>query len=1102
MVIILKVYVDDLDHRCIEVPVSPETTCSDVVSLAQEPGGGATYCLVQIWKGQEQILKEDENIYEFLKQWNDQDDDIKFVLRRVLPGNSFVSGVSKEQGADGRGRRYQNEMRDPAGIPNGLPGGVDLTLSELQDMASRQQQQIEHQQQVLVAKEQRLKYLKQQEARHQHIAAENDRLKKLREKVENQEMKLKKLRALRGEAEKCKNNNGSINSELESVKSLFSEKEKELVMAVAKVEELTRQLEEIRHDKESVIKTSGQNTAKLELDKLKKELMMRNKLNEEQNSKLKNHRDMLKQRKEEISKMDNRIMELQQRLKRKRAQQADQSKKQNNQPSDNNSANKQTRNNVAAVEPYVQIVPKDKLNGNVDSSFHKMDPKYQSLPVSSKFVMNSSEDLSKKPHKVADNVHEPNNNTVIKAPDQLKTPKMDSTKSVPKENGHTPIENVHKDTSKKQTPPASQSQHSTSGQTKHPPSSLPQYSNSGQTKQPPPIPARAGTTNLTYFTARPFGSTYSTSVLNRGPGDQQGGPTITIAEDVRTGGSGQSSPASSDSSLKENSAYVSDHPSTNHSEKRTSVLNGTNTYNTTVNNGASSHQGGPNKHPPPYPGGSLPPNKPQGAPPPYPHVQQNVRSYDQTDSMKDTNSNNGSDSSLNSDPGNSSKQQPKYKYASKNVIANTYMGKLGPEALKKYQQNIQMMYTNISKKDGVKVNKSNGDNKSHEDSNQQSSLPNSAHSLSPPSSSSSESPPVSSPKGSKPGSPPTSPQYPDIASDKVSHNRHTHKHVNLRRRHSDSDNEDITKLLHKYVDRYKNQSGHTPQEAGEGRHIGGYDTQATSFQDQVPEDVPVDGMGNLIDISDKGKLVDGSDESKSPVSVQVVTSDEPVLRKKTNLKSRNAKKSGNRVSFDPLALLLDSSLEGELELVKRCASQVRDVSEPNDEGITALHNAICAGHYEIVKFLVEFGCDVNSPDSDGWTPLHCAASCNNLPMVKFLVEHGACIFATTISDQETAAEKCEEEEDGFDGCSEYLYSIQEKLGILNNGATWAVFDYEAVNSDELSFIIGDKILIIRKGDEKEKEWWWSKLDKKEGYIPRNLLGLYPRVIPQAGESDS
>lgn len=54
--------------------------------------------------------------------------------------------------------------------------------------------------------------------------------------------------------------------------------------------------------------------------------------------------------------------------------------------------------------------------------------------------------------------------------------------------------------------------------------------------------------------------------------------------------------------------------------------------------------------------------------------------------------------------------------------------------------------------------------------------------------------------------------------------------------------------------------------------------------------------------------------------------------------------------------------------------------------------------------------------------MHCAASCNNLAMVRFLVEHGACIFATTLSDHETAAEKCEEDEEGFDGCSEYLYS--------------------------------------------------------------------------------
>lgn len=46
--------------------------------------------------------------------------------------------------------------------------------------------------------------------------------------------------------------------------------------------------------------------------------------------------------------------------------------------------------------------------------------------------------------------------------------------------------------------------------------------------------------------------------------------------------------------------------------------------------------------------------------------------------------------------------------------------------------------------------------------------------------------------------------------------------------------------------------------------------------------------------------------------------------------------------------------------------QVDDPSTPNDEGITALHNAVCAGHADIVKFLVQFGVNANAADSDGW----------------------------------------------------------------------------------------------------------------------------------------
>lgn len=112
-------------------------------------------------------------------------------------------------------------------------------------------------------------------------------------------------------------------------------------------------------------------------------------------------------------------------------------------------------------------------------------------------------------------------------------------------------------------------------------------------------------------------------------------------------------------------------------------------------------------------------------------------------------------------------------------------------------------------------------------------------------------------------------------------------------------------------------------------------------------------------------LCPGDDERTSNTTTVTTTGGARRL-KKGNLKSKNSSRVPRRVSFDPLALLLDASLEGELELVRRTATEVPNPSAANDEGITALHNAICAGHLDIVTFLVTFGCDVNAQDSDGW----------------------------------------------------------------------------------------------------------------------------------------
>ncbi|XP_030875585.1 apoptosis-stimulating of p53 protein 1 isoform X2 [Leptonychotes weddellii] len=155
----------------------------------------------------------------------------------------------------------------------------------------------------------------------------------------------------------------------------------------------------------------------------------------------------------------------------------------------------------------------------------------------------------------------------------------------------------------------------------------------------------------------------------------------------------------------------------------------------------------------------------------------------------------------------------------------------------------------------------------------------------------------------------------------------------------------------------------------------------------------------------------------------VATAPSTEQSKRTNLKKPNSERTGHglRVRFNPLALLLDASLEGEFDLVQRIIYEVEDPSKPNDEGITPLHNAVCAGHHHIVKFLLDFGVNVNAADSDGWTPLHCAASCNSVHLCKQLVESGAAIFASTISDIETAADKCEEMEEGYIQCSQFLY---------------------------------------------------------------------------------
>lgn len=76
---------------------------------------------------------------------------------------------------------------------------------------------------------------------------------------------------------------------------------------------------------------------------------------------------------------------------------------------------------------------------------------------------------------------------------------------------------------------------------------------------------------------------------------------------------------------------------------------------------------------------------------------------------------------------------------------------------------------------------------------------------------------------------------------------------------------------------------------------------------------------------------------------------------------------------------------------------------------------------------------------------------------------------------------------------------------MHSGDVYAVFSYEAQNSDELSFHVNEPLIVLRKGDDAENEWWWARnAAGDEGYVPRNLLGvsninIYPSAWQAANQ---
>uniref|UniRef100_A0A671MCX5 Apoptosis-stimulating of p53 protein 1-like n=1 Tax=Sinocyclocheilus anshuiensis TaxID=1608454 RepID=A0A671MCX5_9TELE len=991
---------------------------------------------------------------------------------------------------------------------------VELTLSELQEMATRQQQQIEAQQQMLVAKEQRLRYLKQQERRQQQTVSETEKLQRLKERVESQEAKLKKIRAMRGQVDYSKVINGNLSAEIEHISGMFQDKQAELQAAVLRVDQLSQQLEDLRRGKLNGLQTLGgqvTGTAALELRKLYQELQIRNKLNQEQNSKLQQQKELLNKRNVEVTLMDKRINELRDQLYKRKAEARQKENlplnRVNGPPSPQPAPGNTGR--VAAVGPYIQVpVP-----GRQESYVVPPEPlKPQSLGVNTpaNHACSKSDGVRKPPGpwKVSDldiivdpiappppepcpgpgapppvtgsaagsDGASPNDagwptlnksNTSVKAPDWKEsgtdtTIKTASPAGTPGDKDSSQMGSAPP-LNKPQPPPygAHTSNHPLSSANSGSTSSLDRRKDvplrpvpvpSLPTNPPPqpawprvpPAPTGSSSQQIQQRISVPPSPTFQPSPPFFPPSERPDPPlAVAVRPFIPDKGSRPQSPRKGPATMNSSSIY---HMYLQQAAPKNYPLN--------IKPAVKAVYGKPVLPPsstPPSPllfGGS-------GA---FPALQ--GPGGDMLDVELDFD---GQMMGLPEPPPPNVDHIPR---------------PLSPTKLTPMVHS-PMRYQSDAELEALRKKLANAPRPLKKRSS------------------------ITEPEG---------PNGPNIQ--KLLYQRFNTLAGGMEGGMGDvSGGGGVTPFYQPSTTTGEmlfdadngNQLSETPIVPSEGAVAEDVVPQGDANDNEPPEQMaetltppaPEPSEDNNNNPAETLAILPSPvAEASTPEEADTCPSSQPT-GKRTNLKKPDSERTGHglRVKFNPLALLLDASLEGEFDHVQRIIYEVDNPSTPNDEGITPLHNAVCAGHHHIVKFLLDFGVNVNAADSDGWAPLHCAASCNSVHLCKILVESGAAIFATTISDVETAADKCEEMEEGYIQCSQFLYGVQEKLGVMNKGVVYALWEYEAQSADELSFQEGDAITVLHRKDDTETEWWWSKLNDKEGYVPRNLLGLYRRIKP-------
>ncbi|XP_061535291.1 apoptosis-stimulating of p53 protein 2-like isoform X2 [Phycodurus eques] len=1002
MPMFVSVFLGGGPQNCCEVPVTPNTLCRDVLRLCKEPGENRC-CLTETWRGDERVVGEEEKMMEVLQRWGQHSGEVSYLLRR-LP-HTGVCRAADHTMSRGLVTAEDDEV---------LVSHRETALSDLKDLAARQQRNINDKEHLLASKEQHLWRLRHEDC---WATLEEERVRRLRENAIKQEAKLRRVRALKGQVELKRISNSKLASELEHTTVLFQQKQKELMAGSAHVEQLSEQLEALRS---GITEGGGSSSSSAaELQQLRGELQLRNRLNQEQNSRLQQQKDALSRKNQEVATMERRVAELRLRLCKKKA---GLKHKENTPVPSDSEAPQHATSKVAAVGPYIQ----SPCQG-------PPFPQRQEVPLKSIY---------------------PNGTATLPVDNSPKPPPPQP----PRPLKPTAVVNKISDWSSSNGGPAHIA--TLPRMTKLLCSTSEPNAFKGS-NVPPPVPTRIN---------------HTTEKLLR---DQKVAvlPGITNCKTSCTG---------------------------------------TFPVKMRASGGAlhSSTLPLPHKQENP-PAAAVPPYTPEPLEPLEP-----LKPMEPLDPLVP----------LLQKPQTVAAASIYSMYTQRSMLGKSYQSSTLPRCQTRVYGKPALQASGGQQSDSCAINSGSlfSSKSGVVDANCLGKCDAS---------------------GAEPATERATPR-PLSPTKLLPFLTKTNSHRN----HSDADLEAMRRRHHAPRP-LKKRSSITEPEGPAGPNIQKLLYQKTTLaaMETIPMETietipvhtraPVSEHFGTSDMSDRVALKQSLESPKEPSvpprshipisascrspptnqdvkeeAVWSVTGDEfppyppppyplrgdaalnlrPPEGTKSILRTSASVPADRivRVKFNPLAVLLDASLEGEYDLVQRVIYEVDDPSGANDEGITALHNAVCAGHGHIVHFLVHFGIDVNAADSDGWTPLHCAASCNNVEVCKFLVESGAAALAVTHSDAQTAADKCEEMDDGYAQCSHFLYGVQEKMGVMNRGEVYGLWDYEAQSEDEMSFETGDCMTVLRKDEQADGEWWWACCGDRQGFIPRNLLGLYPRIRPR------